>query len=82
MLFLNTDTVDLLTLNLMTPSGELMYLQISNTGLIVLFPWIRVGKLLLRAETTDYTLLPFVKISKAEMTGVKEELSGLRLTVM
>ncbi|XP_056890257.1 uncharacterized protein LOC130526515 [Takifugu flavidus] len=44
-----------------------------------LFAWVGVAKNILRLETVDYRLKVFTNLTKVALTGVKEELTVLRL---
>uniref|UniRef100_A0A674MHS6 Uncharacterized protein n=1 Tax=Takifugu rubripes TaxID=31033 RepID=A0A674MHS6_TAKRU len=53
-----------------------------NKVIMTLFPWLGIGKNILRLETVDYRLKVFTNLTKVALTGVKEEMTALRLMTM
>ncbi|MGL5599255.1 MAG: hypothetical protein ACRDDA_14365 [Aeromonas sp.] len=49
---------------------------------LALFPWVGVGKLMLRVETVAYRFESFVNTTITALKGIKEELTALRLMEM
>uniref|UniRef100_A0A674NU83 Envelope glycoprotein n=1 Tax=Takifugu rubripes TaxID=31033 RepID=A0A674NU83_TAKRU len=61
---------------------EFKHWPTGNKVIMTLFPWLGIGKNILRLETVDYRLKVFTNLTKVALTGVKEEMTALRLMTM